>query len=172
MTAPFGIAFFSDLADLQVVQEFGQGKYQVEAPTRHPLFETYIVQATPSQGVVWIKATSLVKVVDAFGNSLRADVDRVAQQLAQRYGGSRKSDFLLDGALWDSPQYWMNALEDGQRIYAYIWEQRDRLPDDIESVYAGAAAYGGGQGAVTLEYASTRMKLAEQEIESKLADLL
>lgn len=174
MSAPFGIELFSDLAALEILNDFGQGKYEVTAPSPHPLFTNYIVQATPAQGVVWIKANSPAKVVDAYGNALRADVDRVAQQLANRYGPGRKSDFLMSGALWDEPQYWMNALEDQVRVYGYIWERKGRteLPEDLDIVYAGAVAYGGGQGGVTVEYSSTRMGAAENEIEAGMSDLL
>jgi hypothetical protein len=174
MTAPFGIEFFSDLSSLNVLQDFGQGKYSVSAPKPHPLLDTYVVQATPASGIVWIKATAPVKQIDAFGNALRADVDRIAQQLTQRYGGSRKTDLLFTGALWNEPQYWMNALEDGQRIYAFVWERKGQatLPDDLDTVYVGAAAYGGGTGATTVEYSSSRMAEAEREIEAGLSDLL
>src|SRR5688500_11821675 len=174
MSSPFGIAFFSDLGSLQVLADFGQGKHEVAAPAPHPLFAQYIVQATPAQGVVWIKANSASKPVDAFGNSLRAEVDRVAQQVATKYGPGRKTDLLFAGAIWDEPQYWMNSLEDQTRIYSYIWERTGRcnLPDDIETVYVGATAYGGGQGAVAIEYSSARMSAAESEIERGMSDLL
>lgn len=174
MTAPFGIEFFSDLASLNVLQDFGQGKYAVSAPKPHPVFDTYVVQATPSVGIAWIKASAPIKQIDAFGNALRADVDRIALQLANKYGGGRKTDFLFSGALWNEPQYWMNALEDGQRVYSYVWERKANatLPEDLETVYVGAAAYGSGTGAVTVEYASIRMAEAEREIEAGLSDLL
>jgi len=174
MSAPFGIELFSNLDDLERLSDLGQAKYEVTATSPHPLFATYIVQATPSQGVVWIKANSAPKLVDAYGNALRGEVDRVAQQLANRYGPGRKSDILFSGALWDAPQYWMNALEDQTRVYGYLWDIKNgaKLPDDLETVYVGAAAYGGGEGAVTVEYASTRMAAAEDEIERDMSNLL
>jgi hypothetical protein len=98
----------------------------------------------------------------------------VAQQLSAKYGPGQKNDFLMAGAMWDEPQYWMNALEDQTRFYGYIWERKRRveLPEDLDIVYVGAAAYGGSQGAVTIEYSSTRMAAAEAEIEAGMSDLL
>jgi hypothetical protein len=174
MSAPFGIQLFSDLSGFEILNDYGQAKYQITAPSPHPLFENYIVQATPSQGIVWVKGNAAAKIIDAFGNAVRAEVDRIASQLSGKYGKGRKSDFLLTGSIWDEPQYWMNALEDQTRIYAYIWDRSTgaNLPDDLESVYVGAAAYGGGQGGATIEYSSTRISTAEAEIESGMSDFL
>jgi hypothetical protein len=174
MIAPFGIEFFSPLESLEVTGDLGQNKYQVQPPSPHPLFQTYIVQATPSLGVVWIKGVSEPKAVDIFGNSLRADVDRVAQQLAGKYGAGRKNDMLLHGSFWEGAQYWMNALADHQRVYFYLWEAKERsaLPDGLATIFAGATGYNSAEGAVTLEYASDRIEEAEQETEAGMSDLL
>jgi hypothetical protein len=123
-------------------------------------------------GVDWVKALASPAPTDAYGNALRSAVDKIAEQVSLKYGAPEKSDFLLSGAMWDEPQYWMNALEDGQRYYSYIWKRpRNQLEDDLETVFVGASAFGGGEGGVIVEYASTRMADHEKELEAKLADL-
>ena len=174
MTSPFGIPFFSDVHNLPILNEFGQNKFAVEAPTPHPLFQTYVVQATPALGVVWVKGLSEARMVDIYGNALRTEVDRVAQQLSGKYGHGAKTDLLMSGSFWEGPQYWMNSLADQQRLYFYLWDAKGRasLPEDLMNIYLGATGYSGSEGAVTLEYSSNRMDEAERETEIGMSDVL
>lgn len=102
MSAPFGIELYSPIHGYEVVTDIGQLKYAIIAPKPHPVFTSYIVQATPTLGIVWVKGNSDFRSVDAFGNTLRTEVDRIADQLALKYGRGRKTDFILSGALWMS----------------------------------------------------------------------
>ncbi|HEV2596443.1 MAG TPA: hypothetical protein VGU01_14725 [Sphingomicrobium sp.] len=172
MSAPFGIEIFSHKESLQIESDYGGEKYAVKAPRPHPSFENYITQVSDTFGVVWVKALAPPTSIDAYGNSLRTAVDKIAEQVNLKYGSPEKTDFLLHGAMWDEPQYWMNALQEGQRYYSYVWKRpQNQLEQDLESIFVGAAAFGGGQGGVIIEYASTRMADHEKEIETKLADL-
>jgi hypothetical protein len=172
--APFGIPFFSDVADLAVIEEVGQAKYRVRPPAQHAVFSDYVVQAMPATGIVWIKASSAPMVLDAYGNGIQSEVDRVARQLEQRYGRGNKNDMLFAGSIWDEPQYWVNGLVDQQRVYFYLWENSRslQLPDPLVTIYVGAVAYSVDEGAVTIEYSSNRMSEVEREIEQELANLL
>ncbi|QGP78391.1 hypothetical protein [Sphingobium sp. CAP-1] len=173
MSAPFGISLFADLVDFEVIEDLGQGKFRVAAPKPHPAFNDYFVEATDGLGVVWIKANSSVLNIDAFGHALTAPTDKIADQIKLKYGKPQKNDFLMPGSIWDGAQYWLSGLEAKERFYSYIWDRKNvaGLPDDIDTIYVGAAAYGGGEGAVAVEYASTKMHLAEKERDAKLADL-
>lgn len=172
MSAPFGIVIFSSKDSLEIESECGGEKYAVKPPRPHPSFQDYIAQVSDSLGVVWVKALASPAPIDAYGNSLRTAVDKIAEQVSLKYGTPEKTDILLHGAMWDEPQYWMNALQEGQRYYSYAWKRpRNQLDQDLESVFVGAAAFGGGQGGVIIEYASTRMADHEKELETKLADL-
>ena len=55
MSAPFGITLYSPIETLSVVQDLGHGSYLIEAPSPHPMFDAYLVRATPALGVVWVK---------------------------------------------------------------------------------------------------------------------
>jgi len=72
MASAFGISFFCSIDDLQVLKVFDQGKRAVVAPTPHPAFANYVVQATSKLGVVWIKGISEPNEVDAYGFATRA----------------------------------------------------------------------------------------------------
>ena len=174
MSTPFGIELYKNVSELNAVDALVDMKFLIAAPNKHPMFDEYVVQATPTLGVVWIKGISAYKDVDPFGHNLCADVDRIADQLTLKYGNPKKSDFVLSGSLWDEPQYWMNALEEGTRYYCYLYsaESGANLPDDLESVYVGAMSGGNNVGAVTIEYSSPRVDEAHAEIQAGLADLL
>lgn len=172
MSAPFGIPIFESKDALDIQSELPGEKYSVVAPRPHPSFQDYYVQASDNLGVVWVKAIGPSEAVDAYGNALRVNVDRVAEQVGRKYGTPEKTDVLLPGAMWDEPQYWMNALEDGQRFYSYTWKRpRNELDDDLETVFVGASSFGGGQGGVIIEYASTKLANHEHELEGKLSEL-
>jgi hypothetical protein len=67
----------------------------------------------------------------------------------------------------------MQGLGDQSRFYSWMWKRDGgQLPEDLETIYVGAQGYGGTQGAVAIEYASTRMDDAGREVDKNLADLL
>lgn len=173
MSAPFGIAFHSPVSELSVVRELAQGGYVVEPPTPHPLFISYLVRATPTFGVVWVKGLGTVISSDNFGTATSGAVDRVAEQLTHRYGRPTKTDFLMPGSVWSDPQDWMTALNNNERYYSYIWERPTaELPEDLESIYVGATGDDGYAAQVVLEYASRKLPQAEAELERQMASLL
>lgn len=174
MTAPFGISFHADVHSFNIISELGQGKYIIEAPTPHPSFVTYVVQATPEHGVVWIKGLSADLSGDQFGNATRSLVDRIASQLESKYGRAEKTDLLFDGSIWDEPRDWMSGLSENQRMYFYVWERprAKGLPDDIKTIFCGANASDSSTGGVSLEYASVTMAAAEAYLENEQSSLL
>lgn len=174
MSAPFGIAFHSSIASLQVLQDLGQGIYVVQPDAPHPLFDVYAVQATPSLGVVWVKGITPCIENDNFGTATRAAVDRLADQLAQKYGPPEKMDMLLEGSIWNEPQDWMNSLNDRERVYSYSWEPEKvtQLPEDLECIFLGAVPHEGNAASIVLEYSSRRKEQADKDLEREMADLL
>jgi hypothetical protein len=174
MTAPFGIAFYSRLEDLANVQKMQFGIYSVEPPSPHPLFTTYLVRATSSLGIVWIKGIGPDIENDAFGNATITAVDRVKDQVSLRYGTPEKLEGLLPGSTWEDPQYWTAGLASNERVYAYSWKRPeiDSLPEDIASVFVSALARDFSTTAVILEYSSTKITDADAEEEKEMSNLL
>lgn len=174
MSAPFGIILYSPIETLSVVQDLGHGNYLVEAPSPHPMFEAYLVRATPALGVVWVKGLGTDIENDNFGTATRTLIDRLTEQLAQKYGRSEKSDFLMNGSIWTEPQDWMNGLVSRERYYSSEWSRpgATQLPDDLESIFVGAIPQNGYCATMIIEYASRKLDQAEAEIERQLVDIL
>jgi len=174
MTSPFGIAFYTSLDQLADVNEVASGVYSVTAPSPHPAFGTYLVRATPSLGVVWIKGLGEAIGNDAFGGATRAAVDRLKEQLALRYKEPRKTDLLMQGSIWEDPKYWTMGLSANERYYSYTWDGSGgvSLPEDIATIYVGASAMSSDSAMVVIEYASRKLPEAEAEDDRRLADLL
>jgi hypothetical protein len=174
MSAPFGITLYSPIETLSVTLDLGHGNYIVEAPRPHPMFETYVALATPALGVVWVKAIGAEIQNDNFGTEICTQVDRLAEQLTQRYGPAEKSDFLMEGSIWTEPEHWSQGVVAGERFYSSKWmrPRAQQLPDDLESIWAGAVDRDSYSTAVAVEYASRKLGQAKAEIERQLADLL
>ncbi|MGO4411287.1 MULTISPECIES: hypothetical protein [unclassified Brevundimonas] len=174
MFSPFGIAFGAPLDSLSVLSDLGQGGYIVEAPAPHPLFNRYVVRASPRLGIVWIKGVGAEIENDNFGTVTRGAADRVAEQLSQKYGRPKKTDFLMEGSIWSEVQDWMSALNNNERYYCYNWDAEEgaRLPDGVESIFVGAVPVQGYAAQVVLEYASRTLADAEADLERQMADLL
>lgn len=173
MSAPFGIEFYTPIESLNVIQELGQGAYIVAPATPHPLFETFVVRATPSLGVVWIKGITPAIENDNFGSDTRAMVDRLAEQLTQKYGAGERTDLLLNGSIWSEPQDWMSSLNNRERFYHVEWKApRSRLPDNLQSIFMGATPFENFGASIVVEYASRRSEEADAELERGMADFL
>ncbi len=172
-TSPFGIRFFSPISDYETVSQLQQGMAVITPPNAHPLFSEYYVQVSGDLGVVWIKAFSNPIENDAYGRALTALVDRVASQLTQKYGEGDKTDLLFDGSIWNEPQDWSAALAAKERFYSYMWERpkSKKLPEDLASIFIGALMIE-QQGFAVIEYASSKLRDAEAEVERDLSALL
>lgn len=174
MTAPFGIELHSPVADLEIINDLGQGRYSVTPPKAHPSFETYIVQATPNLGIFWVKAISAVIDNDAFGSRTRQIKDQIHSQLSNRYGPGVAEDVLMSGSIWDQPRDWTQALNANERHCFVLWEANGSgtLPADLDSVFLGVSGLSSDETSLCIEYASNRMKDAEAELQVMLSDLL
>jgi hypothetical protein len=174
MFAPFGVEFYSPISNYSVIHDSGDGAYIIEPPTPHPMFAVYAARATPALGVVWVKGITTEIENDAFGVSTRAIVDRILGQLAPKYGVADKLDELMPGSIWDEPRDWLSGLNNNERLYHYTWEKSisTRLPEELESIFLAATGGGGNSALVVLEYASSRLLLADAEIDRGMADVL
>lgn len=174
MTAPFGIDFYAAIDKFEVLEELGEAKYVVSPPKPHPSFDTFIVQATPTLGVVWVKALSPIISDDAYGNLTIQAMEKLHKQLSMRYGPGELTDFLMYDSIWSEPRDWASGLAANERSYFYSWENSkiSNLPDDILTIYLGAIGVGGGDTRVSLEYLSPKGPEAEAELQVIHSDLL
>ncbi len=174
MTAPFGIEFYTPVESLEIIRDFGQGKFSVVPPKVHPSFETYIVQATPSIGIFWIKGISATLLNDAYGTQAQQLRNNLQAQLEKRYGRGAVTDSLMYGSIWNEPRYWTQGLSANERHSFVLWEKSktNQLPSDIDQIFLGVSGFGSDETSVCIEYASQKMKEAEKELQDSLSDLL
>jgi hypothetical protein len=175
MTAPFGIEFHLNISELNVLNRFPNNTFVVEAPAPHPLFKTYLVRTNSQEEVVWIKGVGEIVENDAYGAVIQGIVDRVADQLSQRYGRGQKTDSVNYGSIWgEDPQYWMHGLADNQRHFFHLWERpaAGSLPEDVHSIFLAAIAIDAYSSNAVLEYASPKLAAAEAEAEQGMANFL
>jgi len=174
MTAPFGIEFHTPVENLEIIEDLGHGKYLVTPPKPHPSFESYVVQATPSVGICWIKGVSGTVGNDAYGIQARQLHGSLNAQLEKRYGAGELAEGLRSGSIWDEPRDWTQGLTANERHCYVLWERPTArlLPDDVDSIFLGVKGLSSDETNVGLEYASVRMKQAEAELQDMLSDLL
>jgi hypothetical protein len=137
MTAPFGIDFFSSMENMEIVNDYGQGKFAVVPPKAHPAFDTYIVQATPGIGIFWIKGITPVIDNDAYGTRANAVKGELVAQLSNRYGHGVAVDKLSYGSIWEQPSEWMRSLFYNERSCFNSWKcpENPAIPDDIDNIF-------------------------------------
>ena len=174
MSAPFGIELNAPLSGAEILQDIGGNKLLVAPEKKHPSFSEYYVQVSPTYGVVWVKGVGAMISNDANGYGTQDQINKLSSQLALKYGPPKKVDILQYGALWDDSRDWVMSLLQQERSFFNIWEKgkSPQLPDDLETVFLGVAAYSSSESSPIIEYASTRLKDAEKEVDADLSDLL
>lgn len=91
-------------------------------PTPHSAFGAYSFVFHPEHGVCTGVALSTPFGSDAYGRQVRSAIDKVANQLAKRFGAGQKIDRLDSGSSYDDPEFWAYGLHHNERVYAYQWQ--------------------------------------------------
>jgi hypothetical protein len=154
----------------ELIQDY---KYIVTPPKEHNMFETYLVQISPTYGVVFIKAVSKDITASSYGTELMSDFDDIVSSIARTYGEYDMTNLLLPGSIWDEPRDFMMSLQKKERFIIANWDREydSTLPDDIKSIYVSANALTGSKGYIALEYYSHNQEKAEAEIKSEQDDV-
>ena len=103
-----------------------------DVPKPHPDVETYYVWSFPETGIAFIKALGKTHDGDKYGSNVRPQIDRVANQLAIRYGPWQKhDDFIRSSGIWRDADEWAASVNQDERLYSYIWdiEEDDHVAD-------------------------------------------
>ena len=174
MTAPFGIPFSQALDPEIVIAELSAQKFQVSPPNPHPGFADYIVQCSPTMGVVWIKGIGNEIGNDVYGSGLITAHSTMSGQLIAKYGQPERTDLLSHDAIWVEPRDWVASLNQNERFYFDVWKRpaSNQLPDDVASIFLGFQTYSMQDGAIILEYASIKHEAAEAELAASFSDFL
>ena len=110
-------------------------------------FDHILVLYTGNQGVC--KVVGFVEVSrprsDDYGSRHKKVADEIKDRVVAKLGGNPPSsqyDSVWDN-FWDEAKYWINALEDENANYAFLWEKDNAVPFDtvlVEAVYGGGRA--------------------------------
>lgn len=177
LPAPFGLFFGMQLIDFQGEKpiEIAPFKYRIDAPPKpHPLFDFYVLQITPRNGLSWIKAIGKDIQTNSFGSSVATAFKEMEEKLKKAYGNAETIDLLLHDSIWNEPRDWMTALTKRERLLFSTWNKETgaNLTEAIESIFLGANGSGDDTGYISLEYTLKNNDAAEQEISAAQDDVL
>lgn len=157
---PFGLAM--GILPAELTDTFGfkntpdrPSQFDGSPPKPVPDFDSYFAMATPGQGICILGALQQIGVVNATGDQLRERVDNVAEMLKIKYGEyTEKIDFANQDVYRRNSQFWMMALTEGAREYAYSWraKRNKTLPNNIRTIEVFARAHEMNSGVVVIKY--------------------
>lgn len=166
---PFGVDMGMPLDGLgKPESELSTGYYHfVSLPKSHPAFEGYVVQATPRQGVCWIKAVGLDIPTNEDGTELKAGFEDMRGKLQRIYGQHDRVDVLDPDSIWNEPEDFMAGILFDDRVYLADWSESygSTLPDNLIKVGLLAEATENTIGYYTVEYYFENHELCDREIE-------
>lgn len=124
---PFGIDMGMSLAQVRVVSKtipnrIQDNVYEITPPQTNDLFETYYVRIDPDYGVYWLKAIGKDIYTNGHGERVRSTFDNLVNSIRKTYGQELYlTNELKDESIWKDSQYFMHALERGDRTLEAVW---------------------------------------------------
>jgi hypothetical protein len=168
-SAPFGVPMGSPISNYKSCEKAEQvGWYTCKTlPRSHAAFELYIIQAHPRHGVCFVKALGKDINRDARGVRTRAEIEKLAGQIAQTYGPhTRIRDTLSSRSDLKGVDEWMQAVEEDERTFSYDWI-RGPYPNDLDSIHLFASATDGETGYAVAEFYYKNNTLCDDELDKE-----
>lgn len=171
---PFGIEMGTSIRNLSDVQEIASFTYRITPPRQHPEFETYVVRATPKQGVCQINAVGKDHRNDRYGRSVQRAFDGLRSQLDEIYGRSGFVDGLRPRALWNGTHEWVMAIRQNERVYQAAWDEEEgsRMRDNVESILMQVNATSASSSWINLQYRFNNHGACRTEMDASHRDAL
>lgn len=141
--APFGLSMGMSLDDITEACEGAEPRYiendcyYVFPVKKHPLFKHYVAFVDNEKGLYCLKAISDDIQTNDYGTEIQNAFAEIKERVSKTYGRPRMVDEIASDSLWKDAKYWVDALADGARTYAAIWESspKNKLNDDLDCVY-------------------------------------
>jgi len=140
-TSPFGLSMGMTFDQIKnksgkIPELVKDDYYTVIPPNTHDLFESYIIQISPTYSLVWIKAVGKDITTNGHGIHLKTAFDNLVSSVERTYGKYERIDFLISGSIWDEPNDFMMGLAKEERYLMANWEKEhdSTLPDDIKII--------------------------------------
>lgn len=167
VAGPFGVEMGMPLAELGTPEgEISPGMYHFEKlPKSHPAFEGYIVQATPDQGVCWIKAIGVDIPTNEDGTEFVAAFEEMRSKLQRIYGAHDITRLLDENSIWSEPEDFMAGILNDERLYVAHWSQDygSDLEPPLIQIGLMAEATNNETGYYTVEYYFENHELCDAE---------
>lgn len=155
---PFGFDIEKNLVDYPSVeftkQEEKSWYIAKNVPTPNKLMELYVVRATESSGICFIKGVSKTIKTSKYGTELNTQYENVRSSLVEKYKPNykeKKTNFLQSGSLWDESQYYMMGLLKKDRFKFSKFTARDQT-NQIQDIFILQSALGTESGYISIEY--------------------
>lgn len=175
---PFGLAMGISTAELMAMKmmpsERSAGVYAGNPPKSVEGIDSVAALAAPKAGLCKILASAKVPTINGSGDQVKAEVDKIAETLATKYGANfEKLNFLGSGTYKRNPDMWMIGLMEESVIYAYEWSgAKANLPSGLQSIEVFASANGMSSGAAQVKYTFTNANQCAAEFKAgKAANL-
>jgi hypothetical protein len=167
---PFGVAMGTPISNYSSCKKHPEqvGWYACSSlPKSHASFEIYYIQATPKIGVCFVKAIGKDINRDPRGVRTRAEVERLAAQIAQTYGPQTAiRDTLSPRSSLKAPDEWLAGVNEDERAYSYDWT-KGNYANDLESIHVFARATDGQTGYATAEFYFKNEKQCDTELDKE-----
>ncbi len=169
---PFGLSMGIPLTELVGTMGFKGSEdpffYEGNPPKPVDGLNSYFAIATKKQGVCKIGASIDVTVVNATGDQIKAEADKVAELLELKYGKyTKKHDYAGQEVYKRNPQFWMMALKEEAVVYGYFWNSTANLPNNIKSIGVTSNATSLSSGYISIQYEFNNFKDCQSEFKSK-----
>lgn len=137
--SPFGLKMGMTLNEIRDACNGANPKYiendcyYVFPAKKHPLFNEYIAFVDSEKGLYCLKAISDDISTNKYGTELQNAFSEIKDRVSKTYGNSRIIDEIDPNTIWNEAADWLQALNDGARKYAAVWESNN-LNDNLDNV--------------------------------------
>lgn len=155
-------------------EEIATYRYKLATlPKTSPLFEYYVVEVSPRNGLCYLKAIGNNVSTSRYGNELRRMFDRVNSSLERKYTSGTISDFLRSGSIWDEPEDFMMGLTKRERVLAAYYDEEEGsvMVENVAKAYLNAKGLGSDTGFIVIDYFYDNSAACDAEIEAVQDDV-
>lgn len=144
--------------------------YKAESlPAGSAMINNYMLYIVEGVGLCRISAFLPWVMDDGTGANLRSYFERAHTALADKYGSSKRYDFIKKGSSWKANKDWMKSLKVEDRGLAVFWNSINgsKMPYDLEAIKLEATAISPESGLVEIGFEFKNYDLCIAESKNK-----
>jgi len=151
---PFGIIMGQQAEDLKGVGTARPFVYSITPLKTHSEMESYVVTATPGQGVCLVRGVGVDHDNDGYGSAVQRAVGELRRQVEATYGPGKLFDHLNAGSMWHESNYWIMGILKNERSYQVSWANNSvtNLPNNVAEILETVVATESEKSYVTLQF--------------------